>query len=132
MKTLYLIRGIPGSGKSTFAKELYRSSLVDAVFEADQYFTTIDGKYKFDPSKIEAAHSACQKNVIDALNAGKSVAVSNTSCAEWEVRVYEKIANETKSKFVSVIVENRHGNGSVHDVPSDVIENMRKRFSVNI
>ncbi len=32
-KMIYLVRGIPGSGKTTFAKQLTQN-----VFEADHYF----------------------------------------------------------------------------------------------
>lgn len=54
MTTLYLIRGIPGSGKSTFAQNLYSFGMVEAVIEADDYFYT-DGVYQFDPSMLGSA-----------------------------------------------------------------------------
>ena len=46
-KVLYIVRGIPGSGKSTFAK-----SLGGTHFEADMFFMK-DGEYKFDMFKFE-------------------------------------------------------------------------------
>ena len=45
-KILYIVRGIPGSGKSTFAK-----TLGGIHIEADQYFVDGDGNYNFDGSK---------------------------------------------------------------------------------
>jgi Tfp pilus assembly pilus retraction ATPase PilT len=45
-KVLYLVRGIPGSGKSTFAK-----TLSGEYYEADMFFM-VDGEYKFDVAKI--------------------------------------------------------------------------------
>lgn len=45
MKTLYLIRGVSGAGKSTFAKQLAKSIGID-FYEADQYFYR-NGKYEF-------------------------------------------------------------------------------------
>lgn len=68
--TLYLIRGIPGSGKSTFAQQLLAAEVVDSVFEADHYFYDVDGRYVFDASKIGEAHSRCQKATINVLNRG--------------------------------------------------------------
>ena len=56
-KTLFLVRGLPGSGKTTFAKQLS-----DIVFEADMYFES-NGEYKFDPSKIRDAHEWCKGHV---------------------------------------------------------------------
>lgn len=46
---LLLIRGLPGSGKSTMAKEYAKAGYVHC--EADQFFE-IDGQYRFDASKL--------------------------------------------------------------------------------
>jgi uridine kinase len=46
--TLYLIRGVPGSGKSTFAQSLLDKFVVQRMYEADQYFVQ-NGEYQFDP-----------------------------------------------------------------------------------
>ena len=53
-KELILVRGIPGSGKSTFAK-----SLGGTHFETDKFFM-VDGEYKFDGTKIKEAHKWCK------------------------------------------------------------------------
>ena len=44
MKNLYIVRGLPGSGKSTFARSIAKPY---QIFEADQYFMK-KGKYNFD------------------------------------------------------------------------------------
>jgi uridine kinase len=129
--TLYLIRGVPGSGKSTFAKTLHEKGLVDFVFEADDYFVERD-TYKFKAENLGRAHELCQFNTREMLNRSKSVAVSNTSVSEWEVGIYETMAIECNANFVSVIVENRHGNSSVHNVPPEKVEQMKKKFSVKL
>ena len=48
-KVLYIVRGIPGSGKTTFAK-----SLNCPVFEADMFFVNSQGIYNFDYTKINS------------------------------------------------------------------------------
>jgi tRNA uridine 5-carbamoylmethylation protein Kti12 len=53
-KILYIVRGIPGSGKTTFAK-----SLNCPVFEADMFFVNSQGIYNFDYTKIKDAHAWC-------------------------------------------------------------------------
>ena len=131
MPTLYLIRGCPGSGKSTFAYNLFDCGLVDNIFEADQFFQKV-GSYEFVPQLIGEAHQECQQNTIRALRLGLSVAVSNTSTTEREVETYAKIAEEAGAKFVSIVVENRHGGTNLHNVPEEKIEQMRKRFSVKL
>ena len=131
MPTLYLIRGIPGAGKSSLANLLRQQGIVDTVYEADNYF--YDGfNYKFDPTKLKAAHESCQVQTSCDLLFGRNVAVSNTSVSESEVQTYESMAIACKAKFISIIVENRHGNSSIHNVPNEKIEQMKKRFSVKL
>lgn len=129
--TLYLIRGLPGSGKSTFAKSLLDKFLVQRVYEADQYFVQ-NGEYQFDPTKLEQAHQQCKRNTWLALYEGMSVAVSNTSCADWEVETYATIAQETEANFVSIILENRHGGKNIHGCPDAKVEQMKRKFNVKL
>lgn len=132
-QTLYLIRGVPGSGKSSLANELYEFRMVDYHFEADDYFFHYaTGEYAFDPSKLGQAHQNCQQNARDHLCAGFDVAVSNTSTTEKEVQVYEQIAKETGSKFVSIVVESRHDGKNLHGVPEEKVQAMKNRFSVKL
>lgn len=132
--TLYLIRGVPGSGKSSLAKQLEDCNLVGAVLEADDYFVdTVSKEYKFDASKLKQAHEWCQGHTKHWLGTHRlSVAVSNTSTTEKEVETYRKIAEECNANFVSLIVENRHGGVNVHNVPEDKIQQMKQRFSVKL
>ena len=61
-KTLYIVRGLPGSGKSTFAKQLVSHDFL--VCEADKYFIDKEtGEYNFDFTKIKDAHKFCQDTV---------------------------------------------------------------------
>ena len=131
-KTLYLIRGIPGSGKSTFAQRLLIADIVQEYCEADDYFTSIDGKYEFDPTKLSEAHQYCQNLTRMILSRGNSIAVSNTSCAEWEVEIYQNIAAEYDARFVSIIVENRHGNKNIHGCSDEKVERMKRKFDVKL
>ena len=129
---LYLIRGVPGSGKSTLANQLKICGLVHNVHEADDYFIDNDGNYNFDAKKLGQAHSQCQYQVEIDLRNNLSVAVSNTSTTEKEVAVYQKIAQQAGAKFISLIVENRHGGTNCHNVPEDKIQQMADRFSVKL
>lgn len=130
--TLFLIRGVPGSGKSTFAKHLFKAQMVDAVLEADHYFYDENYVYKFDPHKLGIAHFECQEKTRFYLSQGFNVAVSNTSTKESEVKVYEDIAKELDTNFVSLILENRHGGVNHHNVPEDKLKQMKDRFSVKL
>lgn len=128
--TLYLVRGLPGAGKSTFARKLAYCMDI-GYYEADMYFMH-EGEYKFNPSGLTNAHAWCQGAVKCQLELGLSVVVSNTSTTEHEVQTYKDIAEQYGANFVSLIVENRHGSSSVHDVPAGVIQRMQSRFSIKL
>ena len=132
-KILYIVRGVSGAGKSTFAK-----TISPIVVEADQYFTDDKGNYIFDGSKIKLAHEYCRTQTEawmitedDQINTCK-VAVSNTFTQEWEMEPYFELAKKHGYKVFTVIVENRHGGTNVHNVPEDKLEQMKNRFEVKL
>jgi predicted kinase len=138
-KILFLVRGIPGSGKSTFANELVGG--VDyLVCEADKFFINKDtGSYEWDPTKIKEAHEWCRNKVEtymkDSLKHDqfyRQFAVSNTFTQEWEMIPYFELASKYGYKVFSVIVENRHGGYNVHGVPDETLEKMKRRFEVKL
>jgi len=123
---LYAFRGLPGSGKTSFAKSLNLK-----FFEADQYFEKFnDNKYDF--KLLKKAHQYCYQSVKEELENGKSVIVSNTMTSQKEVKEYEDLAKKLNVKFVSVILENRHNGESIHNVPISSIEKMKKRFHIKL
>lgn len=129
--TLYLIRGLPGSGKSDLANEMLDNGLVGYSFEADDYFVNENEEYIFNPKYLKDAHEWCQMNTKARLKFN-SVAVSNTSTTESEVETYRKIAEEVGARFVSLVVENRHEGKNVHGVPEEVLQKMQKRFTLKL
>lgn len=131
MKTLYLIRGLPGSGKSTFATTL-ADSLHAVHLEADMYHM-VDGEYQWKPENVHAAHQWCQAETQRSMLAQYSnVVVSNTFTTQKELKPYLQLAQMLGYRVVSVVVENRHGNESVHGVPQETMDKMRHRFTVQL
>ena len=129
MNTLVLLRGLPGSGKSTAAKLFNKAP----HFEADMYFMDADGNYQFDVAKIKDAHNWCRHSTMDAMKKGYPiVVVSNTFTQEWEMEAYYLLAEELGYMVVSMIVENRHDGKNVHGVPEDKLEIMKNRFEVKL
>ena len=134
---LFLVRGLPGSGKSTFAEHIWNNY---AVCEADKFFYDENGNYNFDGSKLKEAHAWCKNEVesrmIEHQNSEgvyyPEIAVSNTFTQEWELEDYFKLAEKYGYKVVSLIVENRHGGQNVHGVPEEKLEQMRNRFQIKL
>lgn len=127
-KILYIVRGVPGSGKSTFARQLTSN-----VFEADQYFIDSEGNYNFIPSEIKNAHAECQDDVKSAMSSSiPKIAVSNTFTQEWEMNPYLDLAKQFGYMVFTVVVENRHGGKNVHGVPEEKLELMKNRFEIKL
>jgi len=116
---LILVRGLPGSGKSTIAKTLTGYVHV----EADMYHYQ-DDKYCFKIENIKLSHEWCMAETENQLDAGKRVVVSNTFTQMWEMEPYFNMGVET-----SVIVA--HGSfKSIHNVPEEAIKRMADRFEL--
>lgn len=127
MKELFLLRGLPGCGKSTLAK-----SLAGCHVEADMYFMK-DGEYKFDASKLPEAHKFCQDKTASYMYANWSrVVVSNTFTQEWEMKAYYELAKKYGYTVFSLIVENRHDGVNEHGVPEEALQRMENRFETKL
>lgn len=127
-KILTICRGIPGSGKSTFAK-----TLGGQHYEADMYFIDEEGNYNFDVTKIKDAHQWCQSFVeTDMVLEYPKIVVSNTFTQDWEMEPYFKLAKEYGYTVFTIVVENRHGGVNQHGVPEDKLQMMKDRFQINL
>jgi hypothetical protein len=122
---LILIRGISGSGKTTYAKQLIEQDPSLSHYEADMYFYR-NGEYAFDPTKLKNAHAWCLSKTEEDLRNGKSVIVSNTFTQKWEIEPYIKLGKEMGAE---IIIKKATGNyQNIHGVPPDALERMRSRW----
>ena len=127
MKELILLRGLPGTGKSTLAKVIG-----GAHYEADMYFM-VNGVYQFNPEELKKAHEWCKDRVyISMIRSVEKIVVSNTFTQEWEMDSYYKLAEELGYRVHSIVVENRHGGVNEHGVPENKLEQMKNRFTIKL
>ncbi|QQO38394.1 hypothetical protein VPG01_036 [Vibrio phage VPG01] len=132
MKNLYLIRGASGSGKTTLAKSMEQGMRYSRAVAADDYFM-VEGKYLFDVTKLHAAHQWCQDQVDGLMILGMyHIIVHNTFTTEKEMKPYFDLAEKHGYQVTTLVVENRHGNESVHDVPDETLTRQRQRLRANI
>lgn len=123
--TCLIVRGVSGSGKSTLAKAIMGADVAFKQFEADMYFMK-DGEYRFDGTRLGAAHGWCQNNVEKVLSSGGKVIVSNTFTTNREIKPYVDMCKTLKVKYMVVKCVGRFKN--VHNVPDEVLEKMRGRW----
>lgn len=132
---LVLVRGLPGAGKTTFSNLIEVNDWTDVEhFETDNYWKR-NGPYEFDASKLKEAHEWNQEQVENLMKGGfhlGTIVVSNTFTTEEEMRPYFELAEKYKYNVFTIIVENRHGNTSVHNVPEKTIERMKNRFEIKL
>ena len=135
-KTLTIVRGLPGSGKSTFSNFIWNDY---AICEADKFFYDSEGHYLFEPSKLKQAHEWCREEVEKRMIENRNnpqhypeIVVSNTFTQEWEMQAYLDLAKKYDYRVFSIIVENRHGNTNIHGVPDDTLKKMKDRFQISL
>ncbi|KAG6603095.1 putative MutS-related protein involved in mismatch repair [Phytophthora cinnamomi] len=148
-----ILRGIPGSGKSTLRREIEaicrHGGVAFTACSADFFFETPRG-YVFDARKLGAAHSKCRGDFTRAVHgeiprnqgAGNQrrphqhvVLVDNTSTQRWEYEPYEDIARSSgcrvhivEMKCPDVLSAYRMGQRNSHGVPPDKVVSMFMRW----
>ncbi len=127
MGKLILLRGLPGSGKSTKAKAEFPGYF---HLEADMFFLrNVEGQgwiYVFDPTCLRAAHEWCQKQVRQQLVNGYDVVVSNTFTQRWEAQPYLDMAAELGVEVQVITCTGNYQN--IHGVPEAALTRMRERW----
>lgn len=141
MQKLIIMSGIPGSGKSTRARQLrdefletYGNDLRAVILSADDYFQTPDG-YVYEASKQSLAHHDCFRRFMAEVKAeAELIIVDNTNTTTTEISPYH-LAGESYGYQVTIlrmrvpfrVALDRNARG--HKVPEHVMGRMDLRFN---
>ena len=128
MRELILVRGVPGSGKSTYALKCWSddrsAGLSASVWEADMSMVDERGEYKFDPNRLKHCHQVCQQSVCVDMGWGvERIYVANTFIRKWEADVYYALAKVWGYDVKVIRLEGNFDN--VHGVPRDRVNIMK-------
>ncbi|XP_051018789.1 NEDD4-binding protein 2-like 2 isoform X2 [Acomys russatus] len=142
-KLLILLRGLPGSGKTTLSRILLGQSRDGIVFSTDDYFHHQDG-YRYNVNQLGDAHDWNQNRAKQAIDQGRSpVIIDNTNTQAWEMKPYVEMAigkgyrvefhePETWWKFDPEELEKRNKHGVSRKKIAQMLDRYEFQMSISI
>lgn len=100
-----ILRGLPGSGKSYWAREYALQHPKTLIVSADYYRIQPDGRYQFNASRVREAHDFCLRRFWTLMWEGEldvPVIVDNTNISAWEIAPYYRLA-EISNREVEIV-----------------------------
>lgn len=129
MQELILLRGVPGSGKTTLAKVMLDRFPHLKHVESDMFW---GDPYRFDSHFIRQAHEWCLAETTRLLYQGHSVIVSNTFTWQKEVDPYVAMLRHIPWTIRAEYCNCKGGWKSTHDVPEHIMEAMKERWEEEV
>ncbi|KGL85262.1 NEDD4-binding protein 2-like 2 [Tinamus guttatus] len=142
-KLLLILRGLPGSGKSTLSRLLLSQDCDGIILSTDDYFHQQDG-YTYNATHLGDAHDWNQKRAKQAMEEGKSlIIIDNTNTQAWEMKPYVETALEkgyrvefrepdTWWKFNPEELEKRNKHGVSREKIAQMLERYEYQISIPI
>lgn len=131
IKHLILLRGLPGSGKTTLANMLSEGKY--PVFSVDDYFTGENGSYNFKFEENHLAYKKCEDNIRASMKKGESkIFVHNTCTLDWELEIYFTLAKDFDYQISVLTVENYHESENRHSISKEQIRKMAEKYKVKL
>jgi hypothetical protein len=128
--TLWIYRGLPGSGKSTIAARVAKAKQCE-YFETDMWLYEFeDQDYYWTPERLSVAIDKCHAAVTQQMMDSEDAIVTGVFRKYSAIKGYIELAQEYNYNVV-VIEQRGFDYGNIHDVPKDSLEAMKKNFVPN-
>lgn len=144
-RTLIIMRGVPGSGKSYLAKQLLLTMCPDAsvekhVLSTDDFFYNAKNVYKFDKFRLDQAHLWNQNRALQAMQQGISpIFIDNTNVEVHHM--YSYVKDGVHNGYIIEVLEpntpwakkaNLLAEKNTHQVPIGTIRRMLEKYQNEI
>ena len=100
---LIVLRGLPGSGKSTFAEELtvlLQENRIDSIIISNDSLRKQDSNYVYDITNNNKIYQESYKNLIESLaNKAPVVIIDNCNLSINLIENYKKLSNKFSYKY---------------------------------
>lgn len=141
MKQVFILRGLPGAGKSHYAQSLC-DEMVNGdegqfvICSTDDFFIS-DGQYRFDKARLSEYHNLNLARFIRALSQQiPLVILDNTNIKKWEFIAYAEAAHALGYQVKEVVVgeikdkamQHLYYQRNIHKVPLKTINKMAYLF----
>ena len=134
--TLYITVGLPGSGKSTYAKEFIKGKEIEYL--SSDSLRAVFGKSEEDQTVTPLVFGHIKRKVDELLKDGKNVMVDATSVNRKERSDYISTAKKYGAKVVAIVFKmdrqglidrnKKRGEQGGRVVPDWVIDKMLNKF----
>ena len=141
-KICYILRGLPGTGKSELAQAIMSGAFptgFGAIFSTDDRFM-VDGEYQFDPSKLGEYHAENLRLATEFMErfaphtTPAICVIDNTNTQHWEYEKYVEAAKENGFMVQIISVDWKrediplYAERNSHGVPLEAIQRMADRW----
>ena len=128
MAKVTILRGIPGSGKSTWAKQ--NRKFVPVCSADDFWYGDPENphEYRFDFRKLGEAHGACLRKFVHLTSLGSDVVVDNTNTTAVEMAPYIAwgLAQGYEVEIIRIDCPTHvAAQRNIHGVPLDSVHRMK-------
>ena len=146
MKKLIILRGLPGTGKSSYIAQKYYKTATPAplaheddtciVISADHFYSNLfTGEYTYVAGKIGQAHAEALTLGIQAMAFGvETIIKDDTNCSKWEYAAISAAARgfgyeiEEVDLYDGGLSDLTLAHRNTHGVPLDTIKYMRSIY----
>ena len=129
---VFILRGLPGSGKSIVANKLAESSKSSIIHSTDDYHIK-NNEYVFDGSRVKEYHRMNLEAFTTSCEQGTEIVVcDNTNVLRNHYKEYKEVAEKNNYIVIIIVVDEFRvkecKKREKHDIPLKILEDMKKQF----